>query len=146
MVIRTAARALIVHEGCVLIRYRDAVGILYALPGGGQDWAEPLPATLARECREELGLEVAVGQLAFVAEWVDPEQQVHQLECIFQCVPRAPVTLAGGSKPDSGELGVHWLPLRSVAAIRLYPLAMRAHLANLATADQATGLYLGAAP
>jgi ADP-ribose pyrophosphatase YjhB (NUDIX family) len=149
LAIRTCARALILQEQHVLaVGYRDATGLLFALPGGGQEWGEPLADTLVRECHEELGVAVEVGILAFVAEWINPDIPVHQIECIFHCVPRAPIAPAGGPHLDPGAVGLQWLPLEGMAgpnAIRLYPLAMRPLLSRFAAGAPGAPRYLGAA-
>ena len=84
-------------------------------------------------------------RLALVTEWVDPDRQLHQLECIFRCEPGGPLDLCGRSHPDPKDLGMHWLPLSGSATVRLHPLGMRALLGDLATGDGPGALYLGPA-
>ena len=65
--IRTAARALIILNGKLLaIKMRDRSGIFYILPGGGQRHGETLREGLMRECLEEIGTDVKVGELLYV--------------------------------------------------------------------------------
>ena len=69
--VRTAARALIVRDGKLLTTLmHDGNGDFYILPGGGQRHGEALAHTVARECREELGVEVEVGALAYVRDYI----------------------------------------------------------------------------
>jgi ADP-ribose pyrophosphatase YjhB (NUDIX family) len=44
---------------------------------------ESLKECVAREVREETGLEVKVGDLAYVAEFWDDESNQHKVECFF---------------------------------------------------------------
>ena len=61
--IRTAARALIILEGKLLaIKMRDQSGVFYILPGGGQNHGETLRQGLQRECLEEIGTDVDIGE------------------------------------------------------------------------------------
>jgi len=58
------AAALIAHEGKVLLAKRhqsDEQGGLWEFPGGGREEGEELRECLRRELREELGIEVQVG-------------------------------------------------------------------------------------
>ena len=43
----------------------------YLCPGGGQDHGEDAYEALRRECREEIGCDVVVGELAFVTRAVN---------------------------------------------------------------------------
>lgn len=58
--------ALIFHEGKLLITRRKAgshLGGLWEFPGGKRETDETFEQCLAREIREELGIEIAVGEL-----------------------------------------------------------------------------------
>src|SRR5271167_3013436 len=58
--------ALIFRDGKLLITQRHAgahLGGLWEFPGGKREPGEPLEECLRRELREELGIEVAVGNL-----------------------------------------------------------------------------------
>lgn len=60
------AAGLVFHDGKLLITQRraaDHLGGLWEFPGGKLEPAETFESCLVRELREELGIEVAVGQL-----------------------------------------------------------------------------------
>jgi 8-oxo-dGTP pyrophosphatase MutT (NUDIX family) len=61
---RIRPAALIIENNHVLfLRYDYPGGSKFALPGGNVDAGETFPVCIARECEEELGIEVEVGDL-----------------------------------------------------------------------------------
>ncbi len=65
---------LLERDGRVLVvanAYPNQPDLLWNLPGGRQEWNETAAMTVVRELREETGLDVRVGPLAYVAESFD---------------------------------------------------------------------------
>lgn len=130
--LRVSARALILRNGVVLaVRAAGSHGDFYVLPGGGQNRGETLREAVVRECREELGIEVSVGDLCFVHDYIAARDEfsidgidVHQLDVVFHAriVSGEP---GNGPAPDTIQLGVQWLPLDRLEEYRLYPRALR---------------------
>src|SRR5687767_6608945 len=97
--IRVAAKAVIIRDGKLLVTKNvDDQGEWYLLPGGGQERGEALSETVRRECREEVGADVAdvadvaVGALRFVREYIGrnhefatQDGETHALELMFTC-------------------------------------------------------------
>jgi mutator protein MutT len=80
MPIVDVAAALVFREGKLLItqRYADAhLGGLWEFPGGKREPNETFEDCLRRELREELGIEVAVGELVESLTHAYPEKTVH---------------------------------------------------------------------
>ncbi|HEY5480925.1 MAG TPA: 8-oxo-dGTP diphosphatase MutT [Verrucomicrobiae bacterium] len=80
MPIIDVSAALVFREGKLLItqRYADAhLGDLWEFPGGKREPNETFEACLQRELREELGIEVAVGELVESLTHAYPEKTVY---------------------------------------------------------------------
>lgn len=127
--IRTAARALIIHHGRLLtIKMRDKTGIFYILPGGGQRHGETLREGLERECLEEIGTQVEVGELLYVREYIGKNHEFrhvhrafHQVENVFRCQLPNPDGIGPGSEHDKKQVGVEWIPLEELQDRRFLP-------------------------
>ena len=80
MSIIDGAAALVFRDGKLLITQRHAaahLGGLWEFPGGKREPNETFEACLARELREELGIEVTVVDLVESLTHAYPEQTVH---------------------------------------------------------------------
>ncbi len=127
--IRIAARALIVRDGRVLMTHcRDERGDWYLLPGGGQQVGESLPAALARECREELGVDVEVSGLIHVRDYIPAEGDFsylsatqHQLELFFKCSVPDDYVARNGPQSDTNQVDVVWLDPEELKNNRVFP-------------------------
>lgn len=147
--IRNSAKAIIIRDGCLLlIRNRDRQGDWFILPGGGQNHGESLHQALQRECREEIGAHVHIGELRLIREYIgrnhefaEQDAQAHQVDLMFECRIDAAYIPAIGAVPDSGQTGVAWIPLHELHAVRLYPKALADTLNDGAAATPCR--YLG---
>lgn len=146
--IRVANKAIIVRDEQLLVTVNTGdFPTFYLCPGGGQDHGEDAYEALRRECREEIGCDVVVGELAFVRDYIaadhefaDQDAWAHQREAFFFC------ELAPGAEPrmtDAGDLwqtGIAWLPLDGLLDEPLWPKALARWLMT-AQADRPR--YLG---
>jgi len=131
---------IVVHNGCVLLQNTEREPG-YAFPGGGAAFGETSAETLAREFREELGVEIVVGELKWVEEnfatWGGAD--FHQIVLTFA------VELAGGIEiPMSGrfkcletrtggnQVWFTWVPIERLrdSGVTVYPHAAADLLAN----------------
>jgi len=131
--IRSAARAVIICDGCLLAtKMRDQGGVYYILPGGGQLPGETMENTVIRECLEEVGVKVKVNRLLYVREYIGKNHNFskrhaafHQIEHVFQCEVEDPTKACPGSETDNHQIGVNWLSLEALPKIRFYPEAIK---------------------
>lgn len=127
MNVRTSAKALIIENDKILLaKMKDDRGIFYIMPGGGQEHGETIPEALKRECLEELGVDVEVGSLFFVREYIGKNHEnaqlhkdIHQVEFIFSC--RIISFSISPTNPDEGQIGAEWIHLHDLPSYRLYP-------------------------
>lgn len=127
--IRNSAKAIIIKNGCLLtVKNCDSEGDWYLLPGGGQNPGETLKEALRRECIEEIGIDVNVGRLRYIREYIGKNHEfsehdgdAHQVEFKFECefdeVP--PPRL--GNNPDAYQVDIAWLPINEIHEYRIYP-------------------------
>jgi 8-oxo-dGTP pyrophosphatase MutT (NUDIX family) len=130
--VRTSAKAVIVSDGRVLVVKKiDATGPWYLLPGGGQNPGEPLHDALRRECIEEIGATVKIGDLIHVRDYVganhefaDEDPDFHQVEFMFECSLPPDYEPTVGTVPDKDQTATEWLDLSTLERARLYPKAL----------------------
>ncbi|HEY3364008.1 MAG TPA: NUDIX hydrolase [Symbiobacteriaceae bacterium] len=103
-----SAGGLVVDEGYILlVRNRNGH---WGLPKGHWEAGELLAETAVREVLEETGLEVEIGDLAFVTEFRIPESHEHLVQFFFAARP-----IGGVLFPRPGEIyGVKWVPTTEV--------------------------------
>lgn len=100
---RLSVRALILDDQDRLLlvnAYPGGTSDLWCAPGGGCEAGQSLPENLAREVREETGLEIEVGAPALINEFHDPKTGFHQVDLFFRCTVRAGTLDDGWQDPE----------------------------------------------
>lgn len=117
-------------------------------PGGGVEFGEGLAEALQREVAEETGVEVGVGALRYVLDFVRPP--LHAVSFYFECCAEAGALDAArlGADPELGDRqllrGLRMVPFEELSRITLYPEPFTARLAADARAGFPEGtVYLG---
>ena len=148
--IRNSAKAIIIEDDRILLtRNRNNAGEFYLLPGGGQRHGESLSEALVRECLEEIGVQVVVGNLLLVRDYISAHHEfaeqdggVHQVEFMFRC--RITMGEAGiGRTPDDWQTGVEWVPVSELDDLPLFPAAIVESLQRIARGENPETCYLG---
>jgi len=151
MNIRNSAKAVILKDAKLLLtKNRDQEGLFYIFPGGGQDHGEALTDTVKRECLEEAGAKVEVGQLLHIREYIGKNHEhtafdsgVHQIEYYFLCeLLQGTNEFAVPTNPDSHQLGIEWVAVEDLPTYRIYPKAIVPFIQGLAE-DKTGAVYLG---
>lgn len=111
-----AVGAVVVRDGNLLMvrRGRDPARGAWTLPGGRVEHREYLEAAVAREVREETGLEVQVGGLVGIFEVLGEDHFV-----ILDYAATAPADDPPSPGDDAAE--VRWVPLDEVPSLECTP-------------------------
>lgn len=144
---RSSVRALIVHQGKILvIRCQKDEEIYYLLPGGGQQHQEGLEDAIKRECLEELGCKIKINELVYVYDYIganDPSDHAnphfHAIHHVFWCELTDSENLGKNCLMDTNQTGHEWLPLGSLSDYNFFPKQLIPSLQN----PKEARLYLG---
>jgi len=135
--IRNGVRAVIIRDGQLLLlrkEYEDG-SMRHVLPGGSQDLGETLEDALKRECREEIGVEVELCELIYLADFfkprgTEPQTFRQQVEYFFTCTVPDSYQARNGHRPDRHQVGVEWQPVQQLAEINLFPSSLASLLSS----------------
>ena len=121
----------------VLLHRTDDMNF-WALPGGRAELLEPSPQTLVREMQEEIGVEVQVDRLLWVAEnFFDyGPRSVSRDRLLFPDAPAARFAAARSNRRLSGRKAtcaftLNGIPVATLERSDLYPTFLRTGLKNL---------------
>ena len=121
------AAGVAVRDGRLLLHWKDFEG-MWTVPGGRVSLGETAEAAVARELREELGVEVAVRRLLWVVEHffdLPDGRRWHQLGWYYEVgvPPDCDAARRAEWRAMDGTVDAlyRWVPLAELASIRVSP-------------------------
>ena len=76
-------RAIIAHDGKLLVVKNNRGGDYYALPGGHMEWGENIEDAMKREIFEEFGVMPQIGRLLYIHNFIEKETK-QSIEFFFE--------------------------------------------------------------
>lgn len=149
MNIRNSNKAIIIKNGKILLTLNNnGDGDFYCLPGGGQEHSETVHESLMRECVEETGVQIKIGELIYVRDYIAgnhefalSDSNAHQVELMFLCEIINEDNLGKIEVPDNWQTGVEWVEISRLNEIIIYPSALKKLIPNIGKEKQS--IYLG---
>jgi 8-oxo-dGTP pyrophosphatase MutT (NUDIX family) len=122
------------------MKYQYGEQFIYNLPGGNPDPGELLIETISRECMEELGIDVEVGQMLLMGQVSGTENRDDVLHILFEgeLIGGIPELQVG----ETNAQEVLWLPINQLSQVTMYP-NIGMELTDLLITQQ-KGKYVGA--
>jgi 8-oxo-dGTP pyrophosphatase MutT (NUDIX family) len=123
-------------RGRVLLHRTDDMNF-WALPGGRAELLEPSPETLVREMREEIGVDVTVERLLWLAEnfFEYGPRSFHEIGFYFlmHLPPDSPLRDQSTFLGHEGNMPVYfeWHPIATLENIALFPTFLRTSLKSI---------------
>ena len=78
-----AAGLIIKDDSILLVKHADYGDVWWVPPGGGLEGSETFEDCVVREVKEETGIEITSGNLAYIKEFIEPSTSTHHVELFF---------------------------------------------------------------
>ena len=150
MSIRSTSKAIILHEGKILLNKCHDVnnGDYYSLPGGGQNQFETMEEAVVRECLEETGYTVIPIRFAALCEEICDDafirenwnEYAHKMLHIFLCGLSNEERIVP-TETDNSQTGIEWIDINNLEEIRLLPKALGENILKIISED--APIFLG---
>lgn len=114
-----SANVVVVNDDGAILLIRRSDNDNWALPGGGMDLGESLPATGVRETAEETGIDVEI--TGFVGIYTDPRHVIlytsnnearQEFSVVFTARP-----IGGALTPSEESIEVRWVPPGEIGSL-----------------------------
>ncbi|GGD62464.1 NUDIX hydrolase [Emticicia aquatilis] len=107
------------NQQVLTMQYNYGGQEVYNLPGGNLELGEHLSDALAREMQEELGIEVAVGEMILVGEVYFEDRKKHTLHILFEGKITSGIPTINPN--ETSALAIKWLAVNDLEKVNLYP-------------------------
>jgi 8-oxo-dGTP diphosphatase len=96
----------------------------WSLPGGAQQLGETVAEAARREVREEVGLEVALGEIVATVDLIerDPHDRIRYHYTVIDFVAEAP---SAALQPGSDAADARWFSIEEIEALGLWSETVR---------------------
>lgn len=133
---RIRSAGILIDGGAVLLlRVNDFTGEYWIPPGGGMEAEDQsTKAAVVRELKEEAGIDVEVGELICVREFLEAHTNRYNAEFFylidnFTGTPH--LDNLKGLNDESYIKSVEWIPIADLASKRIYPAELKDKLIEL---------------
>jgi ADP-ribose pyrophosphatase YjhB (NUDIX family) len=123
---RIRSAGILLKDDCILlIKVKDFSGEYWIPPGGGLEKEDSgTKSCLVREFKEETNLDVEVGDLICVREFLETHTQRYNVELFysiatFEGIPSTDSLV--GLNDESYIQSVEWIPISALNSLRIYP-------------------------
>lgn len=116
---KVAQKAVIVRDGKVLVVRDPRVdGIIWELPGGRLNEGEDPKEGLAREIKEELGVDCVVGEIVYLKQFLQGNEGKNALMIAYQAtIPETASFIVSAEE----ICDVRWITAEEVVQLTFYP-------------------------
>ncbi|RTZ14123.1 NUDIX domain-containing protein [Vibrio aquaticus] len=133
---RIRSAGILIKDGAMLLlRVKDFSGEYWIPPGGGlEECDRSTKACVAREFKEEAGLQVEVGELLCVREFLETQTNRYHAEFFYlieHFLGTPHLDNLKGLNDESYIQQVEWVPIPELAEKRLYPEELKNKLIDL---------------
>lgn len=143
--IEIIARAVLTDGGGRVLLCRNLKHLYYYLPGGHVECNEPAETALAREFKEELGLDIATRAFLLASETIferrgKPTHEVNlvfRVECVREGRPVTPPATLVSLEP---KIAFEWVDLKKLQSTDLRPDRIKSWLPRADFSSQSTWL------
>ena len=149
--LRNSIKAIIKENNKMLFikqQAKDSGEVFYILPGGGQNGGETFIDTIKRECLEELGVDIEVGKIELIREYIGKNHEfshkhsnIHQIEYMFSCSLKTPVDILKATRIDPEQTGYEWIDFVELKNENIYPKILKAVFND--KGEVMTNIYIG---
>ncbi|PKK90439.1 MAG: hypothetical protein CVV64_08725 [Candidatus Wallbacteria bacterium HGW-Wallbacteria-1] len=119
----------------LMVRHRKGDKSYYLFPGGGVEKGETFEECAIRECLEETGLEISLGNLLFTCESIYPSGKKHVVNFFFRAQVVGGV-LAAGDEEIIDE--ACFVPVEDLQGMIVYPNIVQ-EVVDLCSGREQTG-------